>query len=118
MKLGVGESDLSRLKTTELNEAICIPSRSTGRARSLERYVRQDSACSACYANLINALARMDENGELRDFSEKNICIGQGYRGKSLPCIGIGNCTGLFSTNVPGCPPSASAIREKLENLA
>ena len=114
----VGKSDLSELNTVELNEAICIPSRSTGRARSLERYVREDSACSACYANLINALARLDENGELRSLSGKNICIGQGYRGKSLDCIGIGNCTGLFSTNVPGCPPSASAIREKLENLA
>ena len=37
----VGKSDLSELNTVELNEAICIPSRSTGRARSLERYVRE-----------------------------------------------------------------------------
>ncbi len=116
-QLGVGEGDLSKLSTVELNEAICIPSRSTGRAKSLERYVKEDSACSACYANLINALARMDENGDLRSLAGKDICIGQGYRGKSLPCIGVGNCTGLFDKNVPGCPPSATAIREKLESL-
>ena len=116
-KLQVGEWDLSKLKVTELNQAICIPARSTGRARQLEKYIRQDSACSACYANLINALARMDENGELRSLSGKDICIGQGFRGKSGSCIGIGNCTRLFGTNVPGCPPSASAIREKLESL-
>ena len=116
-KLEIGESDLSKLKVTELNQSICIPAKSAGRARQLEKYIRQDSACSACYANLINALARMDENGELRALSGNDICIGQGFRGKSGSCIGIGNCTRLFGTNVPGCPPSATAIREKLESL-
>ena len=115
--LEVGEWDLSKLKMTELNQSFCIPARSTGRARQLEKYIRQDSACSACYANLINALARMEENGELRALSGKDICIGQGFRGKSGDGIGIGNCTRLFGTNVQGCPPSASAVREKLESL-
>ena len=118
--MGIGESDLKKLQTEELNEAICLPSRSTGRARTLERYVTQDSACSACFANLINALARMDENGDARSLSDTQICIGQGFRGKTdavgKKCVGIGNCTKGFSTSVRGCPPSASAIREVLEN--
>ncbi len=116
-KLGVGSTDLSKLKAIELNESICLPSRSTGRVKSLEKYVKPDSACSACYANLINAMARMDENGTLRKLKVGSICIGQGYRGKSGEGIGIGNCTRLFETNVKGCPPSASAIREVLEDL-
>jgi hypothetical protein len=45
------------------------------------------------------------------------VCIGQGFRGKSLDAFGVGNCTKGCSMNVPGCPPMASAIRDKLENL-
>lgn len=115
-RLGVGSTDLTKLQTIELNEAICLPSKSRGRARSLERYTNADSACSACYANLINALARMDENGTLRGFGDKSICIGQGFRGKE-GALGVGNCTRLFKTSVKGCPPSASAIRDTLENM-
>ena len=120
-QMGVGSTDLSKLEVKELNQAICIPSRSTGRARSLERYTEHDSACSACYANLINALARMDENRTLDEAMDKipngKVCIGQGFKGKSLDAFGVGNCTKGCSKNVPGCPPMASAIRDKLENL-
>jgi len=116
-QLGIGNGDLSKLVIAELDKAICLPSRSTGRARSLAQCVNQDSACSACYANLINALARMDENGTLRNLNGKEVCVGQGFRGKEKSCIGIGNCTRGFSINVKGCPPSAISIRQKLEDL-
>ena len=120
-QMGIGNSDLSKLNVRELNQAICLPSRSTGRARSLERHTLQNSACSACYANLINALARMDENGTLDDAMDSipngKVCIGQGFRGKGMTGCGVGNCTKGLSINVPGCPPTATAIREKLESL-
>lgn len=114
-KMGVGSSDLSKLETIELKQAICLPSRSTGRARRLERYTDAESACSACYANLINALARMDENGTLRNLEGRRVCIGQSFRGREGK-IGVGNCTRSFDKTVKGCPPSANAIREMLED--
>ncbi len=119
--IGVGNSDLSKAEIKELNNAICLPSRSTGRARNLERYTNQDSACSACFANLINALARMDENGSLHYAVDSvpggKICIGQGFKGKTLNAVGSGNCTKGCKVSIPGCPPSATKIREVLENL-
>ncbi len=119
--LGVGNSDLSGLQITELNQALCLPSKSTGRARALERHISQDSACSACYANLVNALARMDENGTLSHAMDRvpggKVCIGQGFKGKSLDAVGSGNCTKGCKLSIPGCPPSATKIREVLENL-
>ena len=119
--LGVGNSDLSKLNVVELNQALCLPSRSTGRARSLEKYINQDSACSACYANLVNALARMDENSTLRYALDSvpggKICIGQGFKGKTINGVGSGNCTKGCKVSIPGCPPSATAIRNALENL-
>ncbi len=119
--MGVGDSDLTKLQITELNGAICLPSRTTGRARKLESCTNQESACSACFANLINALARMDENGTLDEALGKipggRVCIGQGFRGKDLDAFGVGTCTGRFTMNVPGCPPSATRIREVLESL-
>lgn len=122
--LGIGSTDLSKLKLVELNNPSDNPSstglQTGGRVRKLEKYVNSDSACSACYANLIHALARMEEDGTLGHLKPSSICIGQGYRGKSSAnsnCIGVGNCTRLFNTSVQGCPPSASAIRQVLEIL-
>ena len=63
----------------------------------------------------------MDENGTLDDAMDSipngKVCIGQGFRGKGMTGCGVGNCTKGLSINVPGCPPTATAIREKLESL-
>jgi hypothetical protein len=85
--------------------------RSSGIVKRCAEYVREDQACSACYANLIYALSRMD-NGELRRLPEK-VCIGQGFAGKS-GSIGVGRCASGFTAAVKGCPPSGADMLEFL----
>ena len=80
----------------------------SGIVASLTKRVRQDKACSACFAALVRALYA---SGLGKD---RDICIGQGWRGKSFNCLGIGNCCSGAKDYVPGCPPLASAIAEKL----
>lgn len=76
--------------------------------KRLEKYIEADSACSACYAALIYAL---DKTGGIRG---EKIKIGQGYRNKVLPGIGVGNCTLGCERSVKGCPPKASDIVEMI----
>ena len=76
----------------------------------------QNSACSACYGNLVHALYRLEDNHGLR--CDKPVYIGQGFAGKALEGIGIGRCCTGASVHVQGCPPSAENILNTLlENL-
>lgn len=110
--IGVGSMGLSSAEIVKLNEPLVCDTHASGRARNLERFTCQKSACSACYANLINALARMDENGTL----PRNLMVnvGQGFKGCESRGIGSGNCTKGFEVNIPGCPPTAKAIKDVL----
>lgn len=81
----------------------------SGKVAGLTRSVRQDQACSACYANLTRALYA---SGYGRGTP---ICIGQGWRGKAFEGLGIGNCCQGASACAPGCPPTAEAIARALE---
>ncbi|MCL2184968.1 MAG: DUF362 domain-containing protein [Treponema sp.] len=106
-KLGIGEYFSQKTKVTELNadqKPVCqIKSdRIADKYRSL---IEEDCACSVCYASLIFALHR--KGGII---SGKKICIGQGFKGKSGGCLGIGNCTKGFKKYVKGCPPKAADI--------
>ena len=85
--------------------------RPTGTVASLTRRVRQVRACSACFANLVRALYASGRDGEAE------IRIGQGWRGKRFDGLGIGNCCSGASHCVRGCPPTAQAIAEALEDL-
>lgn len=111
----VGSTDLDSANIIELNKdakgAVYKP---TGRVRDLERYTVPSSACSACYGNLIHALARLDERGMLRDLNQK-VHIGQDYKDKSTCGIGVGICTKGFTRYVPGCPPKAIDMVKFLE---
>ena len=77
----------------------------TGVVRQLTRSVRADSACSACYAALVRALYLTRNEG-----TPPEIAIGQGWRGKSFPGTGIGNCCAGADLCVRGCPPAARDI--------
>jgi uncharacterized protein (DUF362 family) len=113
--LQVGSSDLSTLTLIELNKDTTGDAyRPTGRVKSLEKYTVPSSACSACYGNLIHALARLDEKGILRDLNRK-VHIGQDYKGKSVCGLGVGVCTNGFSTFLNGCPPKAIDMVRFLE---
>lgn len=114
-QLGVGTADIGEADIRELNEpdksTTFAPSR---KAKSLARYVDDIDACSACYGSLIHALARLEDKGLLHRINDK-ILIGQGYQGQSRDAIGIGRCTSGCSKSLGGCPPSAKAIVEFLE---
>jgi uncharacterized protein (DUF362 family) len=108
-KLGVGSADLSRAAVRSLSEpgaAVSGP-RPQGKIRRLAPHIREDRACSACYAALVFALSRLEdaERGRLRE----PVAIGQGFRGKTGP-LGVGRCGSGFAASCPGCPPSGAAI--------
>ena len=108
---GAGRMALGDICT--LNEPDCkapFP-KPTGAVAKLARPVRQDSACSACYASLIRALYELDRAGYPVD---QEIRIGQGWRGKTWTGIGIGACCSGASVSVAGCPPTAQEIADVL----
>jgi len=100
------------VKVRELNkssEASAAP-KPSGKVKQLSGCIKEDSACSACYANLIFALSRLDRSERNRF---KEICIGQGFQGKKGN-LGVGLCTADFSSSCPGCPPTGTEILEFL----
>jgi len=107
-ELGVGRTDLTEANFIQLNEPSDEkPAKPTGRASYLAKHTLPDSACSACYGNLIHALKRLDEVDRLGDLHQK-ICIGQGYKGVEDPSkIGVGICTSGLGKSLKGCPPKA-----------
>lgn len=111
--LGIGSSDLDRLKLITLEGTPDEKIPRTYRITELSLSVDQVESCSACYAMLTEALDRLQEEGLLSGLKEK-ICIGQGFRGKS-GTLGVGNCTKDFRFSVPGCPPGADEIYEFLK---
>ncbi|PKL29250.1 MAG: hypothetical protein CVV46_01945 [Spirochaetae bacterium HGW-Spirochaetae-2] len=114
-EFGVGSTDLASANIVELNrDTTGAPYRPSGRVHELEDYTVASSACSACYGNLIHALARLDERGILSDLNQK-IHIGQDYKGKTGCGLGVGICTNGFTRSVPGCPPKALDIVKFIE---
>jgi uncharacterized protein (DUF362 family) len=131
-KLGVGTADTGKAAVRELNRAADgAPGSGAGGAwgsgagaggrgpgdkiRKLAAFVREEGACSACYASLIFALSRLDGR-ELGTIREK-IAVGQGFRGKRGNA-GVGACCAAFVRNCPGCPPSGAAVLRFLRNAA
>lgn len=84
----------------------------TGLVRQLTRNVKQDSACSACYAALVRGLYVASDNGIRYNGT---ISIGQGWRGKEAPGLGIGNCCKGAECYVKGCPPTGNDVAEALK---
>ena len=82
----------------------------TGRAAGLSRGVHADQACSACFAALVRALYNTGVH-------RGDIHIGQGWRGKTIDGIGIGQCCRGASTYCPGCPPTAQQVSEFLQEV-
>src|SRR5690554_3407604 len=116
-KLGVGSTDLNRAAVMELNQ----PRgggviKKSARVERLTRNVVEDQACSACFGNLVHALKRLDEEGELGRLGEK-LYIGQGFKGRELEGVGIGSCTGGATKSITGCPPVTGRILKELYDL-
>ena len=113
-KLGMLESTDWKIK--ELSKPAVAKSQPTGIARKLSEYTDPSDACSACYASLIHALKRLDDENLVRKLEGKRIAIGQGWRGKS-PEIGCGACCSKASVTVPGCPAKADDILQVLRSI-
>ena len=116
--IGVGSSDIDHAEIIVLSkdQSIAKPS-SSRKVQKLAGYVQAKDACSPCYANLIRALARLDDEGLLCRFKNTPILIGQGYKAMAGSGIGIGQCTSDMHKSVAGCPPSTSIILDFLKNL-
>jgi uncharacterized protein (DUF362 family) len=113
-KLGIGCADPVKAVIREISPPLPgTPPSPSGKVRHLASYIKEDRSCSACYANLIFALSRM-EKAELNRFKEK-ICIGQGFKDKP-GTLGVGRCTGSFSASLAGCPPGGTDIIAFLQN--
>ena len=113
---GRGSMDIESAKITELNKPEAGSIRPTGAVSRLALHTAPDMACSACYASLIHALKRLEENGGMRKLGNMKIACGQGWKGKTME-IGSGVCCSGAKHSVKGCPPSAADILAMLERL-
>ncbi|MBR1918808.1 MAG: DUF362 domain-containing protein [Spirochaetales bacterium] len=114
---GVGYTDIKHARIRELHAPESVTgAQPTGQARQLARFTDQRSACSACYASLIHALKRLDQEGMLGLVRGKKICIGQEFQGHEMD-IGVGKCCAGAKHGAKGCPPTASAIFNMLQEL-
>jgi len=115
--IGVGSCDLANAKIyehdVEMKNSRQFRPSNKARQLSLGR-VTAAQACSACYGSLIHALQRMDENHRLKKI-KRPIYIGQGFRGKELEGLGVGQCTSKCNKHIGGCPPVAKDIVDFLE---
>ncbi len=114
-ELGVGsavlrESDVEALNKPKVSR-IDLPDR--GEAERLLRHIRQEQACSACVSSLLHALKRVHEVGSLRRLPLP-VNIGQGFKKRGAPGLGVGSCTSRCARYVNGCPPSARDIKDFL----
>ncbi len=110
---GGGQAAWQASDIVELNspsDAAVYP-RPSGTVARLTKNVHENQACSACFASLVRALHATGYG------QREEIYIGQGWQGKTLQGIGIGKCCRGAETCVMGCPPTAEAIGNALEDL-
>ena len=108
--LAVSPSDIVALNRPQTDGS----ARSSRLTKQLTKGVREDSACSACYASLVRGLYLAREEGIS---VPGKIFIGQGWRGNPCAGFGVGNCCAGAETHVPGCPPTARAVLEALRAI-
>ncbi len=126
--LGIGSTDLEQAQIRMAEEGgafepVCADSIKpctdiAMRLTAMQEVVQEVDSCSFCYAQLMPVLERLNEEGLLEKLSEQ-ICIGQGYRGKSGN-LGVGSCTAGFTHTLKGCPPDPeemySFLRDYIQN--
>lgn len=104
---GAGTTQIDEvIRLNEPKDAEAYPETS-GLVRRLTRNLKADRACSACYAALVRALYISDKEGIT---VPRAISIGQGFRGKTIAGVGIGNCCLGADQCVKGCPPTAEDV--------
>ncbi len=117
---GVGSADIKTANIIQINEdKKTVFTSSSRKVKQLEKYVSASSACSACYGNLIHALARLQDRGELQKLNKacNKLHIGQDFKGRNESGLGIGVCCKGFEKYVNGCPPKAIDMLEFLDEI-
>ena len=111
-RYGAGVARFEPGDIVNLNQPVAAATypRPSGTVARLTRRVHQDKACSACFGNLVRALYA---GGRGQDV---DICIGQGFQGKTFDGLGIGRCCRGAAHCVMGCPPTAGQIAEGIED--
>ncbi|MBT3318946.1 MAG: DUF362 domain-containing protein [Clostridia bacterium] len=105
-EIGVGSSDLHSAQIVHINsEQKNVQVVRNGELEKAKALIRQDSACSACYSNLVSAM--------ISTGADKQVRIGQGFR-EMTGEFGCGDCTKDFDDYVEGCPPSIEDIEKHL----
>lgn len=104
----ISDGDIVRLNDPAQGGSYPKP---TGKVARLVEGVKQDAACSACYASLVRALYTGGGAGNLP------IAIGQGWKNKEFDGLGIGSCCNGAARQVLGCPPSAEDILHALYEM-
>ncbi|HBU11928.1 MAG TPA: iron-sulfur cluster-binding protein [Clostridiales bacterium] len=118
-QLSVGSADIEGATVSTIRkDSTKARGSSSRKVGQLAKAVDARDACSACYANLIHALARLEGEGKLRAFYKNKICIGQGFKGVEKDGVGVGNCAAGLSQNISGCPPDARRILAFLKDQA
>ena len=112
-ELGVGVTGPARVRELNKSSAASAPQKPSGKVAQLSGCIREDGACSACYAGLVFALSRLERSERSRF---KEVCIGQGFKGKHGN-LGIGVCTAGFASSCPGCPPTGTEVLEFLRDI-
>ena len=112
-KLGAGSIGPARIRELNRNADAPPSPQPEGKVRQLAAFIREENACSACYAAGIFALSRLD-TAERKRLGQ--LCIGQGFRGKKGK-LGIGQCTAGFISSCPGCPPTGADVLSFLKKL-
>ncbi len=118
--LGIGSADINSANIIQINEdKKTMFASSSRKVKQLEKYICASSACSACYGNLIHALARLQDKGELGKLNNKSnvLHIGQDYKQKTSGGYGIGACCKGFDKYVNGCPPKALDMLKFLDEI-
>lgn len=113
-EIGSGSTDIENAVIRNINEPEW-PDEGTRvrKTLSVSYAVNQVDSCSACYANLVPALLRLEEEGLLQKL-DTQISIGQGHQGKGGK-LGVGKCTSGHDTCIMGCPPSEEKIYAELK---
>jgi len=112
--LGVGSSELSTDTLYALNKGEGLNNlQQSSLAAGLSGHIDEKGACSACFSSLTQALKHMqEENLPLPE----TVCIGQGFKKRTLDKPGVGDCLSGCASFVPGCPPEPNEIIDYLKN--
>ena len=117
-EMGVGRPWADQEQIVQLNRPLTAsePIEPGRGIKALLKFIDSDQACSSCHGGLIFALERLSAAGKLNRLPGP-IAVGQGFKDKTGPVLGVGQCCRGAKLNIGGCPPRAADIVAFLEQV-